>query len=173
MLSRRKLLVLGAGSAALLALGGGAALLARPVWDAHGKFLQPGVEVITAIAAALLDGALPEANGAQTTQRSAALAGVVQRIEGALQAMPTRTQQEFAQLVALLAHPMSRTAMGMRTDWQHASPALVSDWLSNLRFSRLSLNQQAYHALHDLTLAAYYSDTQTWAAIGYELPVKI
>jgi hypothetical protein len=173
VLSRRKLFVLGAGSAAILALGGGAVLLARPVWDSRGKFLQPGVDVISAVASALLDGALPPAEGAKATQRSAALASVVQRVEGALQAMPSRTQQEFAQLVALLAHPMSRTAMGMRYDWTRASVSQISDWLTGLRYSSLSLNQQAYHALHDLTLASYYSDPLTWAAIGYELPVKV
>jgi hypothetical protein len=168
MLTRRGFMALGLGSAALLAVGGGAAALSRPVW-AQAHFLPAGTAVMQAIGAAMLDGSLPDDPAA----RAAALAAWIRRVEGALQAMPARTQAEFAQLVALLAHPWGRTATGLARDWPEASVAQVGAWLQGLRTHRLALLQQAYHALHDLSLAAWFGDSGTWAAIGYELPVKV
>ncbi|MBU6436972.1 MAG: hypothetical protein KGQ77_05535 [Betaproteobacteria bacterium] len=168
MLTRRGFMTLGLGAAALLAVGGGAAALSRPVWrQAH--FLPAGVAVMTAIGSVVLDGALP----AERAERAAALAAWVRRVETALQAMPGTTQAEFAQLVALLAHPWSRAATGLMPDWPDATPAQVAHWLGGLRDSRVSLLQQGYLALHDLSLAAWYGDPGTWKAIGYELPVKV
>lgn len=63
--------------------------------------------------------------------------------------------------------------MGLNTEWSQASNAEVSAWLQSMRLSGLDLKAQAYHALHDLTLAAWFSDKATWKAIGYELPVTI
>jgi hypothetical protein len=31
----------------------------------------------------------------------------------------------------------------------------------------MALRQQVFHALRDLTNAAYFADASTWAAIGY------
>lgn len=166
MLSRRKLLTLGIASAAALAVGGGAAALLRPVW-AQGKLLPDGRTVMAAVATALLEGTLPQDGAA----RSAALSGLMQRVEGALNAFPSRTQAEFAQLLALLSHPWSRVALGMSTEWARAAPPEIAAWLQSQRLSSVSLKQQTYHALHDLTLAAWFSDKAAWKAIGYELPV--
>ncbi len=168
MLSRRNLLTLGVASSALLIVGGGAAALSRPVWS-EGKLLPDGRTVMSAVARAVLDGALP----VDATARSAALSGQMQRVEGALNAFALHTQAEFAQLLALLAHPWSRMAMGMSTDWGRASATEVGAWLQSQRQSSLDLKQQAYHALHDLTLAAWFSDKASWKSIGYELPISV
>lgn len=166
VLSRRKLLSLGLASGALLMIGGGAAMLARPVW-AEGKLLAEGRTVMRAVARAVLDGSLPS----EAAARSAALNTLMQSLEAALNNFPVRTQAEFAQLLGLLAHPWSRVAMGMSTEWSQASSAEVSEWLQAQRGSSLALKEQAYHALHDLTLAAWFSNKATWKSIGYELPV--
>jgi hypothetical protein len=168
MITRRSLLKLFATSAAVLMLGGGAALLVRPVW-AQGKLLPDGRNVMMAIAKTVLDGGLP----ADALAQSAALSELMQRIELALSAFPKRTQDEFTQLLGLLAHPWSRMAMGMGTDWTRATVDEVSGWLQSQRISSLDLKQQAYHALHDLTLAAWFSDKSACKAIGYELPVTV
>jgi len=39
-----------------------------------------------------------------------------------------------------------------------------------MRVSGTTLRRQAYHALRDLTQAAYFSDPGTWAALGYPGP---
>ena len=39
-----------------------------------------------------------------------------------------------------------------------------------MRASRIALRQQAYHALRDLTHAAYFADAATWARLGYPGP---
>ena len=39
-----------------------------------------------------------------------------------------------------------------------------------MRTSRIGLRQQAYHALRDLTNAAYFADPQTWPLMGYPGP---
>jgi hypothetical protein len=39
--------------------------------------------------------------------------------------------------------------------------------LQGLRTSSLSLRQQVYHALRDLTNAAWFADAAAWSAIGY------
>jgi hypothetical protein len=46
----------------------------------------------------------------------------------------------------------------------------VQSALQAMRSSRLELRQQAYHALRDLTNAAYFADAATWAALGYPGP---
>jgi hypothetical protein len=168
MITRRSLLGLSAASAALLMVGGSAALMMRPVWS-QGKLLPDGRNVMLAVAKTVLDGGLP----ADALAQSAALSGLIQRVEAALNAFPQHTQDEFAQLLGLLAHPWSRMAMGMSVDWTKASTQDVTDWLQSQRLSALDLKQQAYHALHDLTFAAWFSDKQVCKAMGYELPVTV
>jgi hypothetical protein len=161
-------MVLGAGGALALALGGGAAALAHPVWQS-GKFLNAGAAVLGGVGRAVLAGALP----AESTAQAAALSRLVQGVEAVLQNFPQRTQKEFIDLVALLAHPWGRTAMGLGSDWPDASTVQISDWLQGLRASRLGLRQQAYHGLHDITLAAHFGDPAVWPSIGYELPIRL
>ena len=167
-LGRRGFMALGVGSVALLAVGGGAAALARPVWNA-GKFLGDGATVLGAVAKAVLQGTLP----AEGVAQNAALSKLVVGIEGVLANFPTRTQKEFVQLVSLLAHPWGRRALGMQHEWASASSAEVAAWLQNLRTASLAVQQQAYHGLHDITLAAHFADPAVWQSIGYELPIKL
>ena len=41
-----------------------------------------------------------------------------------------------------------------------------------MRTSSLALRQQAYHALRDLTNAAYFADPQSWSAAGLSRPAR-
>jgi hypothetical protein len=161
-------MALGVAGAAIVAVGGTAAALVRPVWSA-GKFLGDGATVLGAVGKAVLEGTLPTESAAQ----NAALAKLVQGIEGVLANFPSRTQAEFVQLVTLLAHPWGRRALGMQQDFASASTAEIAAWLQSLRSAPLAVQQQAYHGLHDITLAAYFADPAVWQSIGYELPIKL
>lgn len=167
---RRSLLKLGIASTATLALlGGGAALLYEPTWR-DGRLTDSGRQVLAAIARAVLDGSLPVDTGPQ----QAAIASHLDRMDATLRAMPPATQREVGDLLALLALPPGRLALaGLASDWARADVAQIQTALQAMRSSRLALRQQAYHALRDLTHAAYFADSATWAQLGYPGPTKI
>ncbi len=167
---RRSLLKLGIASTAVLALvGGGAVLLYEPAWR-DGRLTEGGRRVLAAIARAVLDGSLPPEAG----QQAAALASHLDRMDVAVLALPAATQRDIADLLALLAMPPGRLALtGLATDWQRAGVAQVQAALQSMRTSRLSLRQMAYHALRDLTHAAYFASNATWVQLGYPGPAKI
>lgn len=169
-MQRRTLLKLGvAGSVTLALVGGGAALIYAPAWR-DGQLLQPGIDVLRAVARAVLDGSLPSA----PAMREAALVGHLKRVQATLSAMPPSTQGEVNQLLALLATAPGRWALaGLGTDWKEASVAQLSHALQGMRVSSLALRSQAYHALRDLTHAAYFSDPSVWSLLGYPGPTKI
>lgn len=168
-MQRRTLLKLGAGAAgALLVLGGGIALL-RPGLD-QGRLTAAGREVFEAIARAVLDGSLPE----EPSQRVATLQAHLQRLDNVLGGFPAATQAELSQLLAILASTPGRAALaGLHVSWPRANTAQIQSALQGMRVSSLTPRQQAYHALRDLTNAAYYADSQAWPLMGYPGPREI
>lgn len=163
---RRTLLQLGLGSAALLAVAGGGLALMRPGL-VEGRLSAPARSVFRAIAIGVLDGSLPAAGPA----RDAALDAHLRRLDDTLAGFAPATQAELSQLLALLATAPGRLSLaGLDTDWLQAKPAEVQQALQSMRTSRLALRQQAYHALRDLTNAAYYADPQVWSLMGYPGP---
>ncbi len=168
-MQRRTLLKLGIGASLSLAAAGGALVLMRPVFDA-GR-LRPGArEVMRAVARAVLDGVLPAA----PAQRDAALDAHLLRLEAAIAAFPAPTQAELSQLLALLSTPPGRMALaGLSPDWAEADVPQLQAALQGMRMSTLALKQQAYHALRDLTNAAYFSDATAWAYLGYPGPTDL
>jgi hypothetical protein len=169
-MQRRTLLKLGlAGGATLALVGGGAALFYEPAWR-EGRLTETGRRVLGAVARAVLDGSLPADSGPQ----QAAIASHLDRMDATLHTMPPATQREVGDLLALLALPPGRLALaGLSTDWALADVAQIQAGLQAMRSSRLALRQQAYHALRDLTHAAYFADSATWAQLGYPGPTKI
>ena len=168
-MQRRTLLKLGALSATMLLVAGGAAVLLRPGLQ-QGRLTPEAQAVFSSVAGAILDGTLPVAPG----ERARALAGLMQRIDDMVQAFPPHVQAELSQLLGLLASSVGRRALaGLSTDWAGASVAQVQQALQTMRVSRLALRQQSYQALHDMVGAAYFSDAATWAALGYPGPLII
>jgi hypothetical protein len=166
-MQRRTLLGLGVVSGAVLALaGGGAAFLYERVWQ-DGKFLPAGRLVLASVARAVLDGSLPIDRAAQAL----ALEGHLTRLEATLNAMPSHTQQEVADLLALLAIPPLRiTFVGLSSPWEQAAVTDVQSALQSMRQSSLLLRRQAYNALRDLTHAAYFAEASTWPLLRYPGP---
>jgi hypothetical protein len=165
-MQRRSFLKLGVGAAATFALVGGGLALFRPGLS-EGRLTSGGREVFAAVARAVLDGSLPEG----TAQRSEALQSHLQRLDDTLAGFPFAVQSELSQLLAILAAAPGRVALaGLHASWQQATVAQIQASLQGMRTSSLALKQQAYHALRDLTNAAYYADEQAWRAMGYPGP---
>lgn len=167
---RRSLLKLGlSGSLALALVGGAAAVLYQPAWR-NGRLTDSGRSVLGGVARAVLDGSLPTDAGPQAV----AIAAHLERMDATLRALPASTQRDVAELLALLATAPGRLALAsLSTDWLGASAAQIQDAMQFMRTSRVDLRQQAYHALRDLTHAAYFSSQATWAQLGYPGPMVI
>jgi len=104
----------------------------------------------------------------------AALAGHLDRMDATLRAMSPATQGDVDDLLALLALAPGRIALaGLATDWPRAEVAQIQAALQAMRTSRISLRRQAYHALRDLTHAAYFAESATWVQLGYPGPVRL
>lgn len=166
---RRRFLKLGVGAAAALALAGGGIALLSPGMS-QGRLTDAGREVFGAVARAVLEGCLPE----EVPQREVALREHMLRLDDALGAFPSTVQSELSQLLAILASPPGRIVLaGLHNPWAQATVAQLQSALQSMRTSSLALRQQAYHALRDLTNAAYFADPQAWALLGYPGPREI
>ena len=131
---RRSLLKLGvASTVTLVLLGGGAAVLYEPAWR-DGRLTDAGRRVLGAVARAVLDGSLPTEGGPQ----AAALASHLDRMDATLRAMPTATQREVGDLLAILALPPGRLVLaGLGSDWLRADVPVLQAALQGMRTSRL------------------------------------
>lgn len=169
-MQRRRLLKLGLfGTIALTLVGGGVALIYPPAWRG-GRLTQTGRHVLEVIARAVLDGTLPSAAG----PHAAALVSHLDRMESTLRALPPPTQHEVANLLALLATAPGRLALtGLSVNWAQASVDQTQVALEGMRTSGLGIRRQAYHALRDLTHAAYFASPETWPQLGYPGPVRV
>lgn len=168
-MQRRSFLKLGVASAAVLAVAGAGWWAWRPALD--GARLAPaGREVAAAVALAVLDGLLPEGS----TARAAAVERHLARFEATLAGLPPHLRAEVGQLLTVLASPPGRRALaGLAAPWPEATVPQVQAALQDMRTSSLALREQAYHALRDLTNAAWFSDPESWVAIGYPGPQSV
>lgn len=168
-MQRRRLLQVGTITTLLLgSAGAGLALLRPGVRD--GRFTAEARLVFAAVAAAVLDGMLPR----DSTARAAALQAHLGRMDTTLAGLPPALQAEVGELATLLATAPSRLALtGLGAAWHEASVADVQAMLQGLRVSTLAVRQQVYHALRDLTNAAWFADPGAWAAIGYPGPRQV
>ena len=168
-MQRRTLLKLGATSAALLALVGGTVALIQPGLE-RGVLTAAGREVFRAVSIGVLDKTLP----AQSVAREAALTALLGRIDVLISALPSHAQAELSQLLSILATGAGRRALaGLATPWLNAGVQQVQAALQDMRLSSLTVRQQAYAALHDITAGAYFSEPSTWQLLGYPGPLEI
>ena len=167
-MKRRTLLQLGLGGAAVLALGGGGIALIQPGLEG-ARLGIAGRAVFRAVARAVLDGMLP----AEPIARAAALEAHQQRLDVTISGLSAASRAELSQLLALLGTAAGRRVLaGLSASWNDASITELQAALQSMRTSSLELRQQAYHALRDLTNAAYFADPGTWSQIGYPGPAR-
>lgn len=168
-MQRRTIFRLGVGAALILASAGGAISLFRP-GVSEGRLTPAGRAVFAAVARAVLDGSLP----ADSKAMPAVMDAHLERVSDAVAAFPASTRDEISQLLALLAAAPGRVALaGLNQDWDRASIADIQRALQSMRTSTLDLRQQAYHALRDLTNAAFYSNPDAWPLLGYPGPTPV
>ena len=168
-MQRRSLLKLGVASAVLLTLAGGVAVLLQPGLQ-DGKLTPAGRALFASVGRAILQGTLP----AEPQAAAQALAGLVDRIDALVIGLPPHVQAELSQLVGLLCTAAGRRGLaGLDTDWSSATAQQVQAALQHMRQSSLALRQQTYQALHEIVGGAYFSDSSTWAVVGYPGPVTI
>jgi hypothetical protein len=162
-MQRRTLLKLGLASTVALGVGAGLVALVRPGREA-GRLTAGGRALWGAVARGVLGPLLP----ADAAAARAALDAHLQRLEQAIAGMPPAVQAEIDELTTLAASaPGRRALIGLATPWPEAGAAEVEQALDALRRSSLGLRQQVYQALRELTNAAYFADTGTWALMGY------
>jgi hypothetical protein len=168
-MQRRTLLKLGALSATVLVLAGGAAALIEPGLTGV-RLSAAGRDVFSGVGRAVLHATLPTDEGA----RQIALKGLLARIDTLVTGLPPHAQAELSQLLSLLASSGGRRALtGLSQPWAEAPAADIQQALQGMRLSSLALRQQAYGALHDITASAYFADDATWSLLGYPGPLKI
>lgn len=174
-LTRRELIHTGLGGLALLALGG----CARP-GNASGPFDDPGYayraltggdrELVAAVGAVMLAGALPT----DAAAHDVAMVQVVRGVDVAIDGLPPSVQYEIGQLFGLLRFPPTRAlAAGIWSSWENAGAKTVADFLTRWRFSNIELFRSGYQALHQLVMASWYGNNASWARVGYPGPPAV
>lgn len=168
-MQRRTLLKLGLASGAVLALAGGAAVLLRPGLE-QGRLAPAARPLFVSVGRAILQGTLPAEPGPQAR----ALDGMVERVDALAQNLPLPVQAELSELVGLLCTaPGRRLLADLAPGWEEARPEEVRAALDGMRFSALALRQQAYQALHEIVVGAYFSEESTWKVLGYPGPLAL
>ena len=135
-----------------------------------GRFQPMARELFLAVGTTILQGALPAEQGS----RSDALQQWLERLEDTVAGMPLAVQTEVDEMILILTSAPGRIGLaGLLRPWGQATAAELQAVMQDLRLSRLPLRQQVFHALRDLSNAAYFAAPQTWAAVGYPGPLKV
>ncbi|MEN9544869.1 MAG: hypothetical protein RLZZ598_1702 [Pseudomonadota bacterium] len=167
---RRRLLKLGAGTAAAVTLAGLAgAWLWSPGWR-NGHLNADGRAIFGATALAVLEGLLPT----EPVALKVALDAHLGRVEATLAALPRQTQAELTQLLGLLQlAPVRRWLTGLELPWQKADLPAAHAAIKYLHLADDALRQQVFHALRDLSVASYMATPLTWGQMGYPGPTDL
>jgi hypothetical protein len=167
VIRRRTWLKLGGIGTVLMAVAGTGLVLTTTPGFAQGKLSNTAAEACRAIARAVLDGRLP----ADTAARDAALGAYLRNLETVVAGFPAAVQSEVSELLTVLSTTPGRVALtGVIQPWAWAEVDEVHAALASMRTSSLALKLQAYHALRDLTHAAWYADEARWPELGYPGP---
>ena len=162
-MQRRTLLKVGAITGALLTLAGGSLALLQP-GRVDGRLSEGARALFGAVGPAVMASLWP----AEPAAAQAALSGLLQRLEDTISGLPPALQAEVDELLTITSSAPGRLALvGLGRPWSEASAEQVTASLQALRESGLALRQQVFHALRDLTNAAYFADASTWALLGY------
>jgi hypothetical protein len=168
-MQRRRLLQLGLGAAAVLALAGTGAALVQP-GIVNRRLSASSRSIFSAVATAVLDGMLP----ATPAARERMLEAHLERVQSTVHGLPPHAQRELSLLLALLATAPGRIALtGLRSPWLQASVSDLQGALQAMRVSSLGMKQQAYHALYEITNASFFADRTVWPLLGYPGPTAL
>ena len=151
--SRRNLLKLGFGGAALLSVGG-VGLALRPT-----SLLKPGQPLLAldeqtwSILAAMAERIVPPQEG---FPRASAV-GVAQKVDTLLSAMHPADVRELRQGLLLVENALAGLLLdGRWSSFTGSSPEVQDRALESLRTSRISVRRSLYRAIYGLVSAAYW-----------------
>lgn len=169
---RRRLLKLGLGAAALLAVAGGGLALLKPGLVEGDLKLAPGArQLFRAVTLAVFDGGLLPA---EASAREAVLNAQLDRIDAQLAFFPAAVRAELSQLLSLLDTAPGRLALiGLKSGWDSVGTAELAGVLEQMRLSGSNTRQQIFRALRDLSCLAFFTEPSHWALTGYPGPREI
>lgn len=132
---------------------------------------EKDAEVISAVAPSMLEGAFPE-HGSPGYEE--AVRKVVARVDATISGLTPSMQDEVGELFSVLNFPPTRMFVaGVWKPWTEAGRAEITSFLESWQKSRFQLLRSGYDALHELITAAWYSNPETWASIGYPGPPDV
>lgn len=124
-------------------------------------------QVLLALLPALLNGTLSD----QPDKRQQQLKQVLENMAEAIRWLPSSSREELQQLLSTLSNRFGKLLLtGGMTQWPSMSLSQRLHMLDDWRYHYLSLLQQAYFGLKELSLASWYSQPDTWPQLGYIKP---
>ena len=167
---RRGLLKIAVASSALFGILSVNVLSSVRSIDTNGSLSVSAAQIFRKVAAVVLDGSLDANPQARVMQ----LDRHIGQLEKLLANLPEATRSDLSLLLSILANATGRHALAqLRTPWPMATIDEVASALQMMRTSTLKVRQQAYHALRDLTNAAFYAEPTAWKLMGYPGPSEV
>lgn len=124
--------------------------------------------LLFAIIPVILDGALKNLDAEKTTLN------LIQKIDQALDFISESSYDELRQLFDLLSHQLGRAYLaGVWSSWNQAKSIAIAEFLQEWRSSYWALLRSGYLGLHQLIMGTFYSQPESWPAIGYSGPPKL
>lgn len=126
--------------------------------------------ILAAIVAVMLEGALPSL----PKEKEQVVEEIVQGVDLAIHGLAPHTQKELKELFLLLDFPVTRRLVArVWAPWSQATAKEIHHFLTEWRYSSVSLLNTAYEGLHELIMASYYGNPLSWKSIGYPGPPPI
>lgn len=165
--TRRRLLQVGLGGAALLAVGGVGVALRPGVLRAPSAPLQALDPRSFSTLAAVADAVCPGTE----VYPSAAGVGVAEGIDALLASCDPGMTDELTQALMLLENALVGLLLdGRPVAFTALSPATQAEVFEGWRTSRIGVRRQIYKALRGLCASVYYAHPDTWPGSGYPGP---
>jgi hypothetical protein len=122
----------------------------------------------------LLQALVPVMLAVRLINSKVSLQQIVFNIDSAIIRLPLSTQSELRELFDLLGYMLGRLLVAnVWLNWSAADKQSIDSFLTAWRNSHLDLLQTAYKGLHKLIIGSFYSEQNSWLAIGYPGPPQI
>lgn len=169
-LTRRQLFKTGVFGAVALV---GAVYLAGPPADQPPASARTG-QFLTAMDAVLVEKIAPILLGVRPGHDGLTLDELVQAFDSQAGLLPPAAQNELRELFGLLQNRWSRRWLaGVPQPWVKTTPDMIQRFLAGWRDSAFLICRSGYQVLHRLSAAAWYGQSSSWLAVGYQLPANI
>ena len=156
------MLAFSALSAGALALGMGVANWTPGMQGGH---LTPTARsLLGAVAVCMLEGIRPVMTAVDVREH-------LNRLDILVSGLPMATRGDISDLLGILSMAPGRWGLARLAEpWTAASKTSIASALQAMRVSPVFVQQQAYQALRELTIAAHFSAEPSWSHLGYPGP---